>query len=480
MSRHRPAITTTSRMAVAGLALLPLVAGAAIPRTGPTPQSGTVATTSRTTAAAGHGAPAGTSGRQLVDSRGRAVPWIADTAWWLTQRLSRDETLHYLDTRARQGFTVIQVPAVMGGGANSMGEVANAAGARPYRSGFGELEPADGPYWSHVRWLVEEANRRNLTVAVLPAWSRSHGGSTLTEWNGHGYGRFLAELLAGRDVVWMLGGDDPQIRLGAWRAVRGGIRSVDARAVTTYHPGGYRSSTRDFSDTTFATVQSGHCEPVVRGHAPLLGEALGHTRRPVVDAEPLYEDHPWCWDASRGYSTPQQVRSHLWWAALDSSAGVTYGHHTVWQMIGGANATPVNAPRGDWRSALEAPVATQIRHLRSIFTARPLLGRVGDPSVVSGGQRGGWDHVSAARGADGRYVMAYVPTRRAISLDGSRLAAGAGRATVTWMNPRDGSVHAGGTRAREDLRDLTPPADGDWVLVVDAPGVTPSPPTTAR
>ncbi len=169
-----------------------------------------------------------TRGRQLVTGAGAATPWIADTAWWLTQRLTKEEARAYLDARARQGFTVIQVPAVMGGGNGSMGPVEARDGSRPYRGGFAELEPADGPYWSHVRWIVDEAAARGLTVALLPAWSRNHAGVSLTSGNGTGYGAFLARLVQGRPVVWMLGGDDSDGHGDIWASVERGIRSVDA------------------------------------------------------------------------------------------------------------------------------------------------------------------------------------------------------------------------------------------------------------
>ncbi|MGM0945528.1 MAG: DUF4038 domain-containing protein [Bacteroidota bacterium] len=34
--------------------------------------------------------------------------WLGDTAWELFHKLDREEAIHYLSTRAKQGFTVIQ------------------------------------------------------------------------------------------------------------------------------------------------------------------------------------------------------------------------------------------------------------------------------------------------------------------------------------------------------------------------------------
>lgn len=46
--------------------------------------------------------------RHLALSGGAPLFLIADTAWELFHRLSREQTVHYLDTRAAQGFNMIQ------------------------------------------------------------------------------------------------------------------------------------------------------------------------------------------------------------------------------------------------------------------------------------------------------------------------------------------------------------------------------------
>jgi hypothetical protein len=47
--------------------------------------------------------------RYFTDSTGQPVFWLGDTGWLLFSRLTREETLQYLDTRAQQGFNVLQV-----------------------------------------------------------------------------------------------------------------------------------------------------------------------------------------------------------------------------------------------------------------------------------------------------------------------------------------------------------------------------------
>lgn len=50
--------------------------------------------------------------RYLVDEQGLPFFYLADTAWELFHRLSREEADMYLKDRARKGFTVIQAVAI--------------------------------------------------------------------------------------------------------------------------------------------------------------------------------------------------------------------------------------------------------------------------------------------------------------------------------------------------------------------------------
>ncbi|MFO1499583.1 MAG: DUF4038 domain-containing protein [Verrucomicrobiota bacterium] len=50
--------------------------------------------------------------RFLVRQDGQPFFYLGDTAWELFHRLNREEATKYLETRAQQGFTVIQAVAI--------------------------------------------------------------------------------------------------------------------------------------------------------------------------------------------------------------------------------------------------------------------------------------------------------------------------------------------------------------------------------
>jgi hypothetical protein len=54
------------------------------------------------------------NGRYLERTNGRPFLWLGDTAWLLSQMTTREDVDLYLQTRDRQGFTLVQAAAVMG------------------------------------------------------------------------------------------------------------------------------------------------------------------------------------------------------------------------------------------------------------------------------------------------------------------------------------------------------------------------------
>lgn len=414
--------------------------------------------------------------RGLVTSDGSRFVWIADTAWFLTQRLTRTEIEQYLDTRVGQGFTTIQMVGVASL-TPGFGETQNRQGDLPFESDFGSLRVTDGDdpgddqaydYWDHVEFAVRAAHARGLTVAFLPAWSRAHAGTTLKPEHAREYGSFIAERLAGVPVIWVLGGDDPQPHPDLWREMTAGIREVDPDGLLSYHPAGWHTSIGRVENPSFHMVQTSHCDGTKNGYARLVEETLAaKPGAPVIDAEPLYEDHPWCWDTAQGYSTEPQVRAHLWWSVFAGGFGATYGHHSVWQFHDTDGRAAINAPRPTWREALDAPVAGQIRHLRTFLSALPSPAPRPDPTLLAGQAGDGWERALALRSDDGRFGAVYTPNARPLSIQAGRLAGSSFE--VRWFDPRTGTTTPGETRDRSRLTDLRPPGEtGDWVLILRA------------
>ena len=79
--------------------------------------------------------------------------------------------------------------------------------------------------------------------------------------------------------------------------------------------------------------------------------------KPVIDGEPLYEDHPVSFNAKAfGYSVAADVRRPLYWDLFAGACGHTYGDHSVWQMWS-AGKKPINSPLMPWFEAIDQPGA---------------------------------------------------------------------------------------------------------------------------
>ena len=167
--------------------------------------------------------------------------------------------------------------------------------------------------------------------------------------------------------------------------------------------------------------------------------------KPVLDGEPVYEDHPVSFDARRlGHSISSDVRRPLYWDLFTGAFGHTYGHHSVWQMWTPAR-TPVNNPLLPWHDAIDQPGAAQMQHGRALIESRPFLTRIPDPDIIvtdrvaTSVPGAGRYQFTSTRDAGGSYVMVYAPVGRPFSVRMSAITGA--RVKAWWFNPADRCRH---------------------------------------
>jgi hypothetical protein len=420
--------------------------------------------------------------RFLVQADGAPFFWLGDTAWELFHRLSREEASLYLRKRAEQGFTVVQ--AVVLAEVDGL-TVPNANGHTPLTN-QDPLRP-DEAYFAHVDWVLTQAASAGLYIGLLPTWGDKWnkkwgaGPEIFNADNAAAYGEWLGRRYGGRNVIWILGGDRP-IENDRHRAIinamaRGLRRGDGGRHLITLHPNGGHGSAEWFHGEDwldFNMRQNGHVAEFTERYVKTRADYERTPVKPVVDGEPIYEDHPLNFKAATfGHSTATDVRRPLYWNLFSGAFGHTYGHHSVWQMWTPARK-PINAPLIPWQEALDRPGARQMQHARRLLESRPFLTRIPAddiivPAAVLTAVPGeGRYRFAATRDANGSYAMVYVPTARKFSV---RLEAiSGGRVRAWWFNPRDGTAMPAGdfpaTATREFLSP-NPDDDLDWVLVLD-------------
>jgi hypothetical protein len=424
--------------------------------------------------------------RDLVRADGTPFFYLGDTAWELIHRLDRAETTHYLRTRARQGFTVIQTVVLP----EQKGLTdPTPLGLLPLH----DLDPTkpNEAYFAYVDWVLAEAESLGLYVALFPTWGdkwnrlKGHGPEIFTPENAAAYGEWIGRRYAQRAIIWAVGGDrliDHEGHAAIIRAMAHGLRRGDGgRNLITFHPSGDpvkgRSSARHFHAKPwldFNMRQNGHHADFNDAYAGTRADYDLTPAKPVIDGEPLYEGHPiYPILKLRGHSLAADVRRPLYWNLFTGAFGHTYGHHSVWQMFA-PGREPVNHPLMTWREALEEPGARQMIHGRRLIESRPQLTRIPDddllvpakfPTAMPGT---GLYRFVATRDRAGTYAMIYAPAGRTFQVRLEKLSAEIIRAW--WFDPRAGTATPAGEFPAKGIRDFMTPTPGealDWILVLD-------------
>jgi hypothetical protein len=403
--------------------------------------------------------------------------WLGDTGWELFHRLTREETIHYFQTRSQQGFNVIQavVLAELDGlhQPNAYGEVPleNDDPAKPREA-----------YFQHVDWVISKAAEYKLHIALLPTWGDKVfkntwgvGPEIFNPENAKAYGKWIGNRYKNRaNLIWILGGDrnprneaDVQI----WRSMAAGIieGSVGGRKnLISYHPqpSATSSSSPWFHNEPwldFNMLQTGHCRDVK------VWEKIGRDYqlkpvKPVVNGEPIYEDHPVCFNAKElGYSNAYDIRKAAYLSVFAGAAGVTYGCHAVWQFY----APPrigINGPLKPWQESLSLPAANQMKHLKNLYEEfsrklKPAQHLLAD--TLDGTKR-----IQAL--SSGKHLLVYTaagePVRFKPDLVRMRKLKSA-----QWYDPRTGNKQKVDHQAARKEKQFRPASKGegnDWVLIL--------------
>ena len=419
----------------------------------------------------------------LMTADGEPFFYLGDTAWELFHRLDKAESKRYLKKRAEQGYNVIQAVALAEESGLSV----------PTPGGFVPLIDNDpskpnvkpGPnndYWDHIDAVIDEANQLGLYVGLLPTWGDKWnkkwgvGPEIFNTTNAEVYGKWIGERYKNKGIIWILGGDRPienDTHRAIINAMAKGIRSaVGYTQLMTFHPTGGRTSSTEFHSEKwldFNMHQTGH-NPLNHGWAAIKKDYDRKPTKPVLDGEPLYEDHPIKFDPEKfGFSHDWEVRRQAWWHVLAGGCGHTYGCHNVWQM-NSPRVPPKSNAHHYWEESLDFRAANDMQHVKTLMLSRPYFTRIPDQSMIVSENDDGDKHIAAARDSEGRYAFIYIPEGQlTVTIDLSKLSGK--QIQAQWYDPRHGSFAKIGTLPNDGKHEFTPPLKGrgnDTVLVLDA------------
>jgi Protein of unknown function (DUF4038)/Putative collagen-binding domain of a collagenase len=423
--------------------------------------------------------------RYLLGQNGIPFLIVGDSPQSLMARLTEEEADHYFGNRQSHGFNTLGWIDVLCAG-RDFPDNTNAAtvdGIRPflrYLPGGSDythydLSKPNDAYFARLDHMVALAAKHGLFVFLAPA--ETNGWIPTLHHNGlnaaYAYGQYLGNRYKGfSNVGWLSGNDfvtwkDPKDD-AVVQAVAKGIQSVDPDQLQTVELNYETSSS--FDDPTWVPLISLNGTYTYSPTYMQMFHSYNQTPvAPVYLVEAHYDQenvgHP------PDYGTPPTLRREEYWTMLSGGTGVFYGNFYTWSFSPG------------WKYYIDTAGVTQLTIWKNFFSSLPWYEFVPDQdhsTVTAGlGTYGTFDtHVSksdfctAARTADGSFVVSYLPTVRTIAVNMAALKA---PAKARWFDPANGTYTpiAAEPFVNSGVRQFTPPqrnsdGDTDWVLLLDA------------
>ena len=306
-------------------------------------------------------------------------------------------------------------------------------------------------------------------MLLAPAYTGAGGGDEgwyrAMEASGpdklRGYGRYIGDRFKDfKNIIWVHVGDFNPPNKTLSQAVADGIREILPHSLHTAHNApemhglGYWSA----SEIPLA-IDS------LYTYAPIANEAsalAANRKTPFFLIESRYENE--------GDGTPWKTRVQAWQAVLSGAAGQVFGNNPIWCF----NAPAFQPqPPITWKEALNSPGSLGIGHLRDFLFALPWssLEPDLDGKLLVDGALSGQSQAVAARSADGKFAIVYLPSARPFAVDLKQFAGD--HVTARWLDPADGQFlnsepgHLSAS-GRQDLNVPDCSSDGDWVLLLSA------------
>lgn len=415
--------------------------------------------------------------------------WLGDTGWLLFVKNNREDAIHYLDTRKEQGFNLIQVMVihdVKNINAHGDSTLVNQDVSTPNTTPGNDFnDKAQYDFWDHAEYIIQEAEKRGLYMGLVPVWGSNVKDGKVTVPQAKAYARFLVERFSKyANIVWLNGGDIKGSEgYDVWQAIGSTIRQNDKKHLMTFHPRGRYTSSDWFHNASwldFNMFQSGHRtyeQDTSKADKHFFGEdnwkfiKLDYNlkpRKPTLDGEPSYENIPY---GLHDYTKPRwsaaDLRRYAYWSVFAGGAGFTYGENSVMQFhkIGDADAN--YDVKQNWKEAINAPGANQMKHLKNLMLERSYFDRIPAQEMIADNTKKRYNYIVATRGSG--YALAYTYTGRTFKVNMDKIGFDASKAA--WFNPSTGEKTTLALKSKKGIVAFDPPDEpgngNDWVLILE-------------
>lgn len=385
------------------------------------------------------------NGRYFTGQDGAPFFWLGDTQWQLFRDFSLEEVEIILRNRAEKGFSVIQI-MVTGTGD---GTLPNKEGQTPWLNN----DPAtpNDAYFSRVDTIIQLARQYGLVLALYLCHNAQKNFVNLE--NARAYTRWVANRYKTEPhLIWVFVTDVPiHEHLPQIRELAAGIREgAGSTHLISYHPDPVAPALSSGEIHTeswlaFNMIQTWNYYEGIYGC--VTRDYHRQPPKPVVMAEGAYE-------AGLEYGfpiSPYLVRRQAYWSYL-AGGFHSYGHNHNWRVP------------PDWKSALDAPGAHQMKVLKDLFQVRKWWELEPDQHVIASQTVEGTTLNTAARSDTGEWILAYLGSPCSFSVRMNRITSSS-QGEAFWIDPKTGEAMPIGSYPRTSTPSFTTPAGWDDTLL---------------
>ncbi len=440
---------------------------------------------------------ASSNNRYLTFANGKPFFYLADTFWFGIINCTMQEWKDYIDDRAKKNFNVVMVAPNTSFNLDIKtfdGISAQLYSAMTEGEVGGCKENADMERWNpeYYRMLDEKiryANESGIIVllnGLHTALINIRGKCVRVVYDDvERYGEMIAARYNGNYVIYSPSFDREDD--ASYDVLAEGIRKASARNLIGLHPNTPRESLlmdgseysptskyfmeKPYSDVAF--LQSGHnggnymkvCRRAIQWTIALYKNP--RVTKPVVNIEAWYEN-----ELKGGQiCADHQVRMTAYQSLLSGSMGYGYGAAGIW------NKGWDNLP--EFYEALSFPATTQLSKLYEFLQTiewwklEPAMESIQNNPSYDTDEDAWFKTKNLAIASDRSFALAYRPylmdlenvdEDRAIRID---MRAFDRQMNISWLNPKDGTLHTAGTVMPTDTFSFVPPDDSDWVLFLN-------------
>jgi hypothetical protein len=330
---------------------------------------------------------------------------------------------------------------------------------------------------------VKEAEANGLYLALVPVWGANVKSGNVSVDEAKAYAKFLADRYKNsNNIIWVNGGDiEGTNHTEVWNAIGETLYANDKNHLITFHPFGRHQSGEWFNNEqwlSFNMTQSGHRDyaqdTASTSHKygednwRYINDAYTlHPVKPVLDAEPSYEDIPHgLHDTTQPRWKAADVRRYAYWDVFAGGCGFTYGHNSVMQFrrIGDTNVS--YGAHITWEKAMNAEGASQMKYLVQLMQSFPFEeAKPAENIITNNGEK--YERLAALQEKN----FAFIYTYNGKNIEVKMSSLNGDKSKAYWYNPRNGDKSFIAIINNSGAHSFNPPGEkkdgNDWILILE-------------